>query len=200
MPDLPSCSTFFPDHKINGNQLETLEEMKILGLILQNDLKWKSNTKNMTAKAYKRLWMIKRLKNAGANQEDLTDVYIKQVRSVLEFGVPVWNGSITKEEVSDIERVQKTFLHILLGQNYLNYEFALDVSGLESLELRRTALCLRFAKKTAKNPKHQHWFKMSGSGVPNTRSEKLKYKQPLCRLNRLKNSPIPYLTRLLNTE
>ena len=191
---------FIPDHKINGNQLETLEEMKILGLILQNDLKWKSNTKNMTAKAYKRLWMIKRLKNAGANQEDLTDVYIKQVRSVLEFGVPVWNGSITKEEVNDIERVQKTFLHILLGQNYLNYECALEVSGLDSLVFRRTALCLRFAKKTARNPKHQHWFKVSGSGVPNTRSEKFKYKQPLCRLNRLKNSPIPYLTRLLNTD
>ena len=33
-----------------------------------------------------------------------------------------------------------------------------------------------------------------------TRSEKLKYKQPLWRLSRLKNSPIPYLTRLLNTK
>ena len=38
---------------------------------------------------------IKRLKKAGANKEDLIDVYTKQVRSVLEFGVPVWNSGLS---------------------------------------------------------------------------------------------------------
>ena len=191
---------FIPDYEINGKKLETLEEMKILGLTLQNDLKWRSNTKNMIKKAYKRLWMIKRLKTAGASHDDLTDVYIKQIRSILEFGVPVWNAGLTKKEISDIERVQKAYLHILLGLNYINYENALEVSNLDSLETRRTALCFRFAKKASNHPKHQHWFKVRGPVLPNTRSEKLKYKQPLCRLSRLNNSPIPYLTRLLNTK
>ena len=59
--------------------------------------------------------MIKRLKKAGANLEDLKEVYIKQIRSVLEFGVPVWNSGITQDENHDIERVQKTFLYIALG-------------------------------------------------------------------------------------
>jgi len=190
---------FIPDCEINGKKIDTNEEIKILGLTLQNDLKWKSNTNNMTRKAYKRLWIIKRLKKAGANKEDLIDVYTKQVRSVLEFGVPVRNSGLSKEEISDIERVQKAFLHILLGKSYLNFENALQISDLDSLEHRRLALCLKFSKKASKHPEHQHWFKLQDLEVPNTRSKKPKYKQPMCRSDRFHNSPIPYMTRLLNT-
>ena len=32
-----------------------------------------------------------------------TLTYIKQIRSLLEFGVPVWNSGITQEEIHDIE-------------------------------------------------------------------------------------------------
>ena len=51
--------------------------------------------------------MARRLKKLGASTEDLKDVYCKQVKSILEFGVPVWNSALTKEHVADIERVQK---------------------------------------------------------------------------------------------
>ena len=61
----------------------------------------------MEIKAYKRLWLIRRLKKEGACLDDLIDVYIKHVRSILEFGVPVWNSGLTLEEIKDIERVQK---------------------------------------------------------------------------------------------
>ena len=120
------------------------------------------------------------------------------MRSLLEFGAPVWNAGLSKSEICDIERVQKAFLHILLGQNYINYEQSLEIAGLESLESRRTSLCLKFAKKAVKHPKHQHWFSLSDPGVYNTRSDKSKYKTPICRLGRYKKSPIPYLTSLLN--
>jgi hypothetical protein len=91
-----------------------MEEMKML---VSNDLSWKPNTENIVKKAYKRLWMLQRLKSRGANLEDLTDIYTKQVRSVLEFGVPVWNYGLTVAEKQDIERVQKSFLYIALGNS-----------------------------------------------------------------------------------
>ena len=59
--------------------MNTVEELKILGLTLRNDLEWSSNTNNIIKKAYSRLWIIKRLKQAGANLEDMTDVHIKQI-------------------------------------------------------------------------------------------------------------------------
>ena len=91
--------------------------MKLLGLTIRNDLNWQSNTDEMTVKANGRLWMIKRLKKLGASQADLKDTYCKQVRSILEFGVPAWNYGLTKQQTSDIERVQKSFLYFVLGSN-----------------------------------------------------------------------------------
>ena len=150
-------------------------------------------------RAYKKLWAIKRLKNQGAEFNDLVDIYMKQVRSVLEFGVPAWNSGITQAEVLDIERVQKSFLHIALGHEYLDYQSALRISNLETLSLRRLKLCKKFAEKASKHPKHSKWFVMTKPGL-NTRSDKQTYKMPICRLARTSKGPIPYLTNLLNTK
>ena len=190
---------FIPEYEIEGNNIETVEEMRLLGLTIRNDLKWQSNTEDIVKRAYKKLWMLTRLKAHGASLEDLKDVFIKQIRSILEFGVPVWNSSLTKEDSLDIERVQKAFLHLALGSQYQNYESALERCNLATLESRRTKLCTTFAHKSAKHPKHKHWFEPN-LDVPATRSCKPQYRLPLARLGRYNNSPIPYLTRLLNNS
>ena len=41
---------------------------------------------------------------------ELVDVYQKQVRSVLELAVPVWQPALTGKEKTQIERVQKMCL------------------------------------------------------------------------------------------
>ena len=91
----------------------------------------------------------------GASVDDLKDVYTKQVRSVLGLAVPAWQAAITQAERHDIERVQKTALHIMLGDSYKNYGDALGLVGLDTLEWRRQKLCLKFAKKSAKDPKQK---------------------------------------------
>ena len=58
-----------------------------------------------TQRIYKRLWMLRRPKQLGANSDELFDVFIKQVRSVLELAVPVWHSNITVKERCDLERV-----------------------------------------------------------------------------------------------
>ena len=62
----------------------------------------------MVKRCNSKMWMTKRLKKLGASQEDLLDVYCKQIRSILEIAVPVWNGSLTGELIIELERVQKT--------------------------------------------------------------------------------------------
>ena len=51
---------FTPTYDIGKSSLETAETMKILGILLEN-----KNTNYVVEKAYKRLWMIKRLKYLG---------------------------------------------------------------------------------------------------------------------------------------
>ena len=86
---------FMPDLTLDNQELEMVDEMRLLGVVVRSDMKWSSNTDQMLTKAYKRLWSMRRLKGMGASVEDLKDVYLKQVRSVMEFDVPAWNGALT---------------------------------------------------------------------------------------------------------
>ena len=74
--------------------------------------------------------MVKLLKNHGATLDDLTEIYTKQIRSILEFGVPVWNSGLTKADSAEIDRVQKAFLNIALGINYQNHENSLKLANI----------------------------------------------------------------------
>ena len=97
-----------------------------------------------------------------------------------------------------IERVQKTACAIILGRNHRGYDDALKVLGISSLESRREELCIKFAKKAIKSQKYKHWFvEEDRTGIP-TRSKKNGYKPIHHRTERFRNSPIPYLTSLLN--
>ena len=89
---------FTPEIKLGNTEIEVVEEIKLLGLTIRSDLKWTTNTQNMILKANKRLWMLRRLKNLGAKEEDLLEVYVKQIRCLLELAVPAWQSGLTLAE------------------------------------------------------------------------------------------------------
>ena len=117
---------FHPILILGDEELQVVNECKLLGLSIRSDLKWKSNTEYMTSKASKKLWIIKRLKNMGASQNYLKEVYIKQSRPVLEYAVPVWNSGITIKETNAIERVRKPVAKIILQGDYTSYKNSLN--------------------------------------------------------------------------
>ena len=137
------------------------------------------------------------MKNLGANTADLKDVYEKQVRSCLEFGVPVWHQGITEKEREVIDRVRKSFCKMVLREKYLSYPDALETHQLELLESRRIDLCLRFALKAEKNEKFKHWFKLNLK-TSVTRQKPSKYVPVFSNHHRFERSPLSYLTELLN--
>ena len=68
-----------------------------------------------------------------------------------------------KTNPDDIERVQKCALHIILGTEYSSYKNALYIVNMQTLEERRTQLCLNFALKSEANPKFRNWFQHTNS-------------------------------------
>ena len=105
---------FMPTFSLdNHTEIELVEEMKLLGVVITSDMKFNKNTEFIVKRAFKRIWMLKRLKNLGANSEQLIDVYIKQIRSVVELAVPVWHSSLSLSDKADIERVQKAALQVI---------------------------------------------------------------------------------------
>ena len=81
---------------IEDTGIVVVDEIRTLGLIIRSDLKWTSNTEHLVDEAKKRLWILRRPKNLGASQADFLDIYLKQIRYVLELAA--WSGSITLAE------------------------------------------------------------------------------------------------------
>ena len=183
---------------ISGQLLQQISETRLLGVILRDDLSFKSNTQFMTRKAYKRMSILHNLCKFNVPIEDLLNIYILYIRSVLEQSAVVWHSSITKGEQIEIERVQKCALRIILKEHYTSYDSALKICGLETLKARRTHLCLSFAKKCVKNMKTQDIFPMNTSENKTRWHEK--YEVTFAFTDRLRNSAIPYMQRLLNAS
>ena len=180
-----------------GGPLEVVSDIKLVGVVLSNDLRWKKNTEYICQKATKKLWTLRRLDSYNLDPLQIFDVYCKEVRSLLEMAVPVWHSGLTKSESKQIENVQKTAFKIILGQNYINYEVACTLLNTEPLELRRTQLCLKFSKKDVK--KENTLFKKNKQSSKTRTKPKIVMEQQ-CRTNRFKKSSIPYLSKLLNNS
>ena len=190
---------FQPDMELSGVKIEVVKQMKLLGVAITDDLKWHENTSHITKKAYSRLWILRRLKSMGASVSILLDVYNKQIRSILEYAAVVWNAGLKKEDVSKIERVQKSAFAIILGSNYNCYEEACNTLSMHYLTERRKTLSLKFARKASNHPIHNKWF-VRNPEDHYTRLKKPTFK-PVCgRTERFLNSPIPYFTNLLNND
>ena len=122
---------------------------------------------------------------------------MKLLRCILELAVPAWQGGISQAEKTDLERVQKTACHIILGDAYFYYKNAIKSLNLDSLEDRRNKLTLKFALKSEKNLKFKAWFKLAAKTVK-TRSKPMKYCDVRTNFTRFERSPLSFMTKLLN--
>jgi hypothetical protein len=182
-----------------GENLEVVEEMKLVGYMLRSDMKTKSNTKYITARAYKSLWLIRRLKALGASRAQLVDVLRKQVLSLLHIASPAWNGQLTVKETADIERVQRTAMHIIWGQEYTSYEEAIKSCQIPTLEHQRAKMDAKFCRKVTRHNKFSQWFEPTGTKGVKTRSTAPRYRPVPARTAAFASSPIPAFTALANT-
>ena len=85
-----------------------------------------------------------------SNVSDLKQIYMLQIRSKLDQSAVVWHSSLTNKNRRDLERVQKSAVKVILGQRYTSYDEGLKSLRLQSLEERREAMCLKFAKQSLK--------------------------------------------------
>ena len=139
---------------MNSNTLDRIEEVKLLGLWITTFLDWDKNTREMCKNAYARITMLTKLKYVGIPEDDLIDVYNLYIRSVLEYCSVVWHSTLTIDQSTRIENVQKLCMKIILGTEYRSYDDSLIRCGLERLSQRREARCLKFGLKSLLHPVH----------------------------------------------
>ena len=74
---------------------------------------------------------------AGYFQGKPYQCLLQAVRSVLELAAPAWTPGLTKTEIYQLERIQKTACAIILGHNFQSYKSAKEILNMETLETRR---------------------------------------------------------------
>ena len=145
------------------------------------------------------MWTIRRMKKLGLDSFTLVDYYMKEVRVHVELAVPVWHSGLSQKLSGDIERVQRVAVSLILDNGNILYDRACVALGLKPLVVRRQELCERFAQKTASvGNRHCDLFQLEKDGSHDTRSSYDKFREHVCSKSRFFNSPLPFLTRILN--
>ena len=99
---------FPPEFTIGESEILSVKrEMKILGVMLQDDLKWEAHVKQMTTKASKKIWLLRRMKQLGVDEATITSYWKMEGLVHLEFCVPLWAGGITGGQAQQLSRVQR---------------------------------------------------------------------------------------------
>jgi hypothetical protein len=118
-----------PSICIGNEMIERVTKFKLLGVTMQNDLKWKSHVQDIVKKESKRIYFVRSCKKANLPSDIALTTYCTKIRPILEYAAPIWAGlpNCLKE---DIERVQNRCLDII----------GLPRGGIETLESRRNCL------------------------------------------------------------
>ena len=131
----------------------------------------------------------------GFGSDFILNVYFKEIRSLLEYCVPVWSGSLTFKDSNKIENIQKLAMRVLIKGSYMSYTGICDFFQVEKLYKRREKLCLNFGCKEMKKP--NSLFKKSTQKSKRSLTQKL-VNIPNSRTKRHFCSSVPYISRLLN--
>ena len=141
-----SKSNFSTRLTLNGATLERSSILKVLGIWLQEDLKWDYNTKQICIKAYSRMNILNRLKYVGIGESDLITIYKMFIRSLYEYCCSVFHSSLTPA------------LKIILVDKYTDYQSALMYFSIDSLSNRRQTQMNKFAIKCIQDENNQKLF------------------------------------------
>ena len=186
---------------VNGELVERQKYVKLLGLWLQEDGGWAKNVKESCKRAYMRMSFLSKLRYAGISRQELLHNYKQFIRTTLEYCSVAFHSSLTEDQSNKLEQCQAVALRIILQDEYLSYESALVLSGLEKLSTRRQSRCLDFSLKCIKHEQNNRFFPTN----PNMGSTTaVRYREPFvvnfARTRKYQDSAIPFCQRLLNSH
>ena len=142
--------------------------------------------------------MVTKLKYVGVGTEDLIEIYVLYIRSIAEYCSTVFHSTLTTEQSNKLERIHKKGLKIILGDMYMDYESALEMTGLDTLFSRRGNRCLDFALKCTQHFKNSRLFPLNRKQPQCPDRNKEKYVVNFAKTTSYLKTTIPFCQRLLN--
>ena len=196
--------------KLNVNEVKSVKKIKLLGVIITDDLKWAENTTLICSKVNRKLYILSKLKSFGFQIEDLVKIWKEKLRPLTEYAAPSWHSGLSDKDKKRIEYLQKKVLGMILGTTRVDhkkfykirnepvtYACVLQKYGLTTLHQRREVLTQNFALETIKNPNHRNIFELIQAKNMITRKSHV-IKEKSCITDRYYKSAVPFMSRILN--
>ena len=83
---------------ISNTELCNRHSAKILGVIIQSDLKWNLYIDELMKRCNRKMYMLRKLKKFNLPLNDLVLIYTGYIRPVLEYCAPVFHSGLTSEQ------------------------------------------------------------------------------------------------------
>ena len=174
---------------INGSQIRRVDTVKYLGVILQNDLRWSSHILSTVGKLRRLSFQIRKLRQFTAQQSLISSFVNQCVLPIVLYCSPVIFPGLLK----------KDFIVLRRGLAIISRVSLLPMESLIS-ELcdQHIDSCESFAHKILSDHLHPLHSELSVChSHPSTRSA---FRLIPARINLYKNSPVPYLARVLTDK
>ena len=97
---------FPPEFTIGQKMLEVKSSLKILGITIQDDLRWNEQVAEMTKKASRKIWVLRRMKKLGIDEQTICNFWKAEGRVHLEAGAVAWSSSLTVQQARHLQRVE----------------------------------------------------------------------------------------------
>ena len=82
-----------------GDQvLPVVKQTKLLGVIVTDDIKWTENTKYLIKRANSRMELLRKLGKFNPPIEEMKNIYILYIRSILEQSSCIWHSDLNEED------------------------------------------------------------------------------------------------------
>ena len=142
--------------------------------------------------------LIRKVWSFGSTLHEMVGLWKTFCRSILEQTCVVWDSGLTNQNIEDLERTQKTFVKLIMEEDYQNYTISLKFLNLETLENRRKKLLVNFAKNSIIDGHFRDLLprKRKAHSMETRKIEK--YTVFHANTERYKNSPILTMQRMLN--
>ena len=198
---------------IDGTEIETVQQVKFLGMIFDAQLTWEEHVKYTVTKCRKRLNLMRSLAgtNWGASKKCQLTLYRALIRSLLDYGAIAYD-SAAQTHKEKLQTIQNMALRIASGAIRGTSAAALQVDcGEPPLVLRRRKQLLQYAVKVKFDPSHpnaslllDHWTNYYGKYKPGQETFVVKTREIIEKIETpkielCKPSP-PWINRTINID
>ena len=172
---------------VDIDDVSLVDEMRILGVVIDNRLKWNSHIDYLVSTGSRRMYALRVLKPL-LSPEDLLRIYYGLIRSLLEYAAPVF--VCLPDYLADrLEHLQRRVHRLICGE-HINES---TCSKFPPLKTRRMTAATRLFRRA-----HQDNSHCLHSIIPDISPHSGRFIQPISNSSRFSSTFIPLVTAALN--